>query len=202
MKYIIPAFLLVFSACSNPEANTQVAETEAVTDEVQATETNATTMSFYDLSAKTIDGEDFSFSDLKGKRVLIVNTASECGYTPQYEPLQELYDNYGGDEFTIIGFPANNFGSQEPGSDEQIKTFCTQNFGVTFPMMSKIDVKGENMHPVYAWLTSKDLNGVDNAEVEWNFNKFLIDEEGYWVAKYASSTSPVDEEIIRFASGS
>jgi len=132
---------------------------------------------------------------------LIVNTASECGYTPQYKQLEELYKQYGGDTFTIIGFPANNFGGQEPGSDEQIAAFCEKNYGVTFPMMSKISVKGNDEHPLYKWLTSKELNGVSNGEVKWNFHKFLIDENGKWYAELSSKVSPLNEEIIAFASG-
>ncbi len=156
---------------------------------------------FYDFTSKTLMGEDFNFSSLRGKRVLIVNTASECGYTPQYKQLQELYEEYGGDDFVIIGFPSNDFGGQEPGSNKEIAVFCEKNYGVTFPMMDKTPVKGEGQHPVYAWLTHKDQNGVSDATVKWNFNKFLIDEEGHWVAYYPSGTSPLDEEIQGFAQG-
>ncbi|MBN1387330.1 MAG: glutathione peroxidase, partial [Bacteroidales bacterium] len=134
--------------------------------------------SIYDFTVKTLEGEDFSFSELKGKKVMIVNTASKCGLTPQYEELQELWEHYGGDDFLIIGFPANNFMNQEPGSNEEIKEFCTRNYGVTFPMMSKISVKGKDMHPVYQWLTSRELNGYEDSEVQWNFQKYLIDENG------------------------
>lgn len=156
---------------------------------------------FHDFIVKDINGEEFAFSDLKGKRVLIVNTASKCGYTPQYEGLQALYAKYGGDKFTIIGFPCNQFMGQEPGSNEEIAAFCQKNYGVEFPMMDKIDVKGDDIHPVYDWLTDKELNGVDDARVRWNFNKFLIDAEGNWIAHYGSGTKPMDEEITRFASG-
>ena len=114
---------------------------------------------FYSLSCKTLDGADFQFEQLKGKRVLIVNTASKCGLTPQYKKLQALYDKYGSDDFVIVGFPANNFLSQEPGSDEEIAVFCESNYGVTFPMMSKISVKGKNMHPVYEFLTQECSQG-------------------------------------------
>ncbi len=161
----------------------------------------ASTVNFHDFTVKDINGDDFKFSSLKGKRVLIVNTASKCGYTPQYEDLQSLYKEYGGDKFVILGFPCNQFMGQEPGSNEEIAEFCKKNYGVSFPMMDKIDVKGDDQHPVYAWLTDKALNGVDDASVSWNFNKFLVDEKGNWVAHHSSRTNPMDEEIVNFASG-
>lgn len=157
--------------------------------------------SFYDFSVTDIDGQPFDFSQFKGKRVLIVNVASKCGYTKQYEQLQELYNELGGETFTIIGFPANNFMNQEPGSDEDIKAFCQKNYGVTFPMMSKISVKGKNIHPLYSWLTDKNQNGVDDFKVKWNFHKFLIDENGVLVTDHPSSVSPMSEEIVSFAEG-
>jgi glutathione peroxidase len=150
----------------------------------------------YDFTVQTIDGEDFAFSTLKGKKVMIVNVASKCGLTPQYAQLQELYDRYKETGFVIIGFPANNFGSQEPGSNEEIKAFCAVNYGVTFPMMAKISVKGEDIAPLYQWLTNGEANGVADAEVTWNFQKFLIDEEGHWVKSIAPKESPQSEEII------
>lgn len=121
--------------------------------------------SFYDFTVKTIDGEDISLSTFKGKKVLVVNVASKCGFTPQYAKLEELYEKYGKDNFVIIGFPANNFLSQEPGSNEEIKEFCTLNYGVTFPMMAKISVKGKDIAPLYKWLTQKSENGVQDAKV-------------------------------------
>jgi glutathione peroxidase len=154
--------------------------------------------SFYDFKVKTIDGEDFNFASLKGKKVMIVNTASRCGFTPQYKDLQALYEKYGGNNFVIIGFPANNFNSQEPGSNKDIKEFCTKNYGVTFPMMSKISVKGEDMSPVYQWLTQKKLNGVKDSEVQWNFQKYLIDENGNLVDVIPSKESPASEKITRW----
>ena len=151
---------------------------------------------FYDFKVETIDGSMFDFSQLKGKKVLIVNTASKCGFTPQYDGLQELYEKYGGDDFTIIGFPANNFANQEPGTDEEIQQFCRINYGVTFPMMSKISVKGDDMHPLYKWLTSKEKNGVMDSEVKWNFQKYLINEDGQLVDVFYSKVKPMDEEIV------
>ncbi|MDG4946197.1 glutathione peroxidase [Weeksellaceae bacterium KMM 9713] len=137
-------------------------------------------------------------SELEGKKVMIVNTASKCGFTPQYEQLEEIYQKYKDDNFTIIGFPANNFMSQEPGSNEDIKEFCTLNYGVTFPMMSKISVKGDDMHPLYQYLTKKDQNGVLDNEVKWNFQKYLINEDGTLAHVFYSKTLPNDEEIIRW----
>lgn len=168
----------------------------------KAREMNQSVDNFYDFKTETVDGEVFDFASLKGKRVLIVNTASKCGYTPQYEDLQALFEKYGGEKFTIIGFPSNDFGGQEPGSNEDIKAFCKKNYGVTFTLMAKAPVKGKDQQPVYQWLTSKEMNGVDNASVSWNFNKFLVDENGKWVAHYGSGTNPMDEEVTSFASGS
>ena len=152
--------------------------------------------SFYDFKVKDIDGKDFDLSSLKGKKVLVVNTASKCGFTPQYKQLQSLFETYGGDKFTIIGFPANNFMSQEPGTNKEIAEFCEKNYGVTFKMMSKISVKGNDMHPLYKWLTTKSENGVMDSDVKWNFQKYLIDENGKLVNVYYSKTLPDDEQIV------
>lgn len=154
--------------------------------------------SFYDFTVRDIDGNDFSFEQLRGKKVMVVNVASKCGYTPQYEQLQEVYEKYGGDQFTIIAFPANNFMGQEPGTDQEIKTFCTVNYGVSFPVMSKISVKGNDMNEVYQWLTSKDLNGVQDSSVKWNFQKYLISDEGILVKVVKPKTKPDDPEIIEW----
>lgn len=150
---------------------------------------------FHSFSAETIDGETIELSKYAGKKVLVVNTASKCGYTPQYEELQSLYEKYGGENFEIIGFPANDFLKQEPGSDEEIKSFCQKNYGVTFQMMSKITVKGKDINPIYAWLTSKEENGILDAPVKWNFQKFLIDEKGNLVTSYAPGVSPLGGDI-------
>lgn len=151
---------------------------------------------FYEFTVKDIDGNNFDLSTLKGKKVLVVNTASKCGFTPQYQQLKELYEKYGGDHFTIIGFPANNFLKQEPGSNEEIKDFCQKNYGVTFPMMAKISVKGDDMHPLYHWLTEKSQNGVMDSKVGWNFQKYLIDENGQLVDMVKSKVKPDDESIV------
>ena len=152
--------------------------------------------SFFDFTVKDIEGNNFNLSSLKGKKVLVVNTASKCGFTPQYEGLEELHKKYGGDKFTIIGFPANNFANQEPGSNKEIAAFCERNYGVTFPMMSKISVKGDDMDQVYQWLTSKSKNGVMDSEVKWNFQKYLIDENGHLVKVLLSKIKPEDPEIV------
>jgi glutathione peroxidase len=157
---------------------------------------NMEKQSIYSYSVDDIYGETFNLSELKGKKVMLVNTASKCGYTPQYKDLQALYERFKDDNFVIIGFPANNFANQEPGSEEQIAQFCEANYGVTFPMMSKISVKGSDIHPVYKFLTQKELNGVMDSEVKWNFQKYLIDEQGYLVKTLPSSTLPTDEAVV------
>ena len=152
--------------------------------------------SFYNFMVKTIDGQDFSFNQLKGKKVLIVNTASKCGFTPQYADLENLYQRYGGDKFIIIAFPENNFLNQEPGTNAEIKEFCTKNYGVTFPVMAKISVKGKDIDPVYKWLTTKDLNGVMDSSVKWNFQKYMIDENGNLVGTVPPNESPLSQKIV------
>ncbi len=152
--------------------------------------------SFYDFVVKDINGNDFAFSQLAGKKVMVVNTASKCGFTPQYEGLEKLYKEFGGEDFVIIGFPANNFLYQEPGSDEAIKEFCTLNYGVTFPMMSKISVKGNKKHDLYKWLTQKDLNGVQDSKVSWNFQKYLIGKDGKLEKVISPKTKPYNSEIV------
>ena len=151
---------------------------------------------FYDFKVEAIDGSEFDFSSLKGKKILVVNTASKCGLTPQYKGLESLYKEFGGDKFVIIGFPANNFLKQEPGNNEEIATFCKKNYGVTFPMMSKISVKGDDMHAVYQWLTQKARNGVSDSKVSWNFQKYMIDENGKLVGHVSPKTKPMNEKIV------
>lgn len=154
-------------------------------------------MNLYDFSANTLSGKPFDFSQLKGKKVMIVNVASECGLTPQYTQLQELYDNFGGEKFEIIGFPCNDFGKQEPGTPEEIASFCSKNYGVTFPIMEKIHVSGENQHPLYKWLCHSG-NKNESLEVMWNFHKFLIDENGEFVQEVAPKTLPIELEIVEW----
>jgi glutathione peroxidase len=151
-------------------------------------------MSFYDLTINSIDGKEMHMSDFKGKYVLCVNVASKCGYTPQYEDLEKLYEQYQG-KLVIVGFPCNQFLGQEPGTSEEIVSFCQKNYGVTFPLTEKIDVKGKNQHGVYQWLTQKSLNGVADGNVKWNFHKFLISPEGEWLAEFPSGVKPLDTEL-------
>ena len=151
--------------------------------------------SIHQFKVAALDGDTINFASFKGKKILVVNTASECGYTPQYKELQELYNKYK-DRLVIVGFPANDFGKQEPGSNEEIKVFCEKNYGVAFPMAAKISVKGKDIAPIYNWLTHKDANGVMDAEIKWNFNKFLLDENGVLVAYFTSKVKPLSEEIV------
>ena len=154
---------------------------------------------FYSLSSKTLDGEDYSFAQLKGKKVLIVNTASACGFTPQYKGLQKLHEQYG-ENLVILGFPCNDFGKQERGNHEEIGEFCQKNYGVSFNMMEKVSIKGSNPHPVYKWLMNKSENGVSDHSIRWNFHKFIIDGSGYLVGSFKSGVEPTDNQIISFAS--
>jgi glutathione peroxidase len=149
----------------------------------------------YDFKVESLTGGTIDFAAFKGKKILIVNTASKCGFTPQYEDLEALYKKYQ-DRLVIVGFPANNFFSQEPGSNENIEAFCKKNYGVTFPMAAKISVKGNNIAPIYKWLCNKTENGVMNAKVSWNFNKFLIDENGKLIGHFKSKVKPMSEEIM------
>ncbi len=158
-------------------------------------------MSLHEFKVKNIKGDEFDLSRLNGKKVLVVNTASECGLTPQYEELEKLYEDTDRSKFEIIGFPANNFGAQEPGSNEEIASFCTSNYGVNFPMMSKISVKGEDRHPLYQWLIEKSRAKGEHDEVKWNFHKFLVDESGNFVKSIEPTTSPLDEEITSWING-
>lgn len=152
--------------------------------------------SIYQFTVKDINGHNFPLSDLKGKKVMIVNTASKCGLTPQYEQLESLYDTYKNQNFVIIGFPANNFANQEPGTNEEIAEFCQANYGVSFPMMSKISVKGDDMNPLYEFLTQKEKNGVEDSEVEWNFQKYLINENGQLAKVISPKILPTDQSVI------
>ena len=154
--------------------------------------------SVYQFKVEDLNGKEFDFASLKGKKILIVNTASKCGLTPQYKDLEAIYKKYKDNNFTIIGFPANNFASQEPGTNEEIEAFCQLNYGVTFPMMSKISVKGNDMAKIYQFLTQKSLNGVQDSEVEWNFQKYLINEEGHLEKVISPKILPTDESIVKW----
>jgi glutathione peroxidase len=185
IKLILGAAILVSCAQAN---NTNIASMENTT-------TTETPTSIHKFSVKALDGTTINFADYKGKKILVVNTASECGYTPQYKDLETLYEKYKG-KLVVIGFPANNFGGQEPGTATEIKSFCTKNYGVTFPMADKISVKGDDIAPIYQWLTQKSQNGVLDATIKWNFNKFLLNENGEIIAKFDSGVKPMDEEIV------
>ncbi|TXB64737.1 glutathione peroxidase [Vicingus serpentipes] len=161
---------------------------------------NSQTMkeSIHQFKVTDLYGEEFDFSSLKGEKIIMVNTASECGLTPQYEQLQEVYEKYKDQNFVIVGFPANNFGAQEPGSDEDIATFCKKNYGVTFPMMSKISVQGRDQHEVYKFLTQKSKNGLEDSEVVWNFQKYLVDENGFLVKVLHPKTLVTEDDVIKW----
>lgn len=149
----------------------------------------------YNYKVTDINGGEFDFASLKGKRILVVNTASKCGLTPQYKDLQVLYDTYKDQNFVIVGFPANDFMSQEPGTNDEIVEFCQMNYGVTFPMMSKISVKGDSIAPIYQFLTQESLNGFADSSVEWNFQKYLINENGQLEKVVGPRINPLDKEI-------
>jgi glutathione peroxidase len=153
--------------------------------------------SIYQFIVTDLDGNSVGLSEYQGKTLLIVNVASKCGYTPQYEGLQKVYEKYKEMGFLVLGFPANNFGNQEPGSNEDIKEFCSLNYGVTFPMFSKISVKGEDIHPLYQFLTSEESNPEYAGEISWNFNKFLINPSGKVIARFASKVKPQSEKVIK-----
>lgn len=156
-----------------------------------------TSLSVYSIPLKSLDGKsNLDLSQYKGKKILVVNTASECGFTPQYKELQALQDKYK-EKLVIIGTPCNQFGGQEPGSSEEIASFCEKNFGVTFPLSEKLEVKGSNQHPLYQWLTQKAKNGALDASVSWNFNKFLINETGQLVGYYPSTVKPLSDELTK-----
>lgn len=153
-------------------------------------------MSLYNIEINSIDGSPINLNEYKGKHLLFVNVASECGFTGQYEDLQKLYDTYQ-DKLMVIGVPCNQFGGQEPGNSDEIQSFCQKNYGVTFLMTEKIDVKGDSQHPLYQWLTKKDMNGVKSTSVKWNFQKYLIDGNGQFVDYFYSITKPLSSKITR-----
>lgn|SRR5690554_3310354 len=155
----------------------------------------------YGFKVKDLSGADFDFATLKGKKIMIVNTASKCGLTPQYKDLQALYEKYKDQNFVIVGFPANDFLGQEPGTNEEIAEFCQLNYGVSFPMMSKISVKGSQMAPIYKFLTQKELNGFSDSDVEWNFQKYLINENGQLEKVIGPRINPTDKEITSWIEG-
>ena len=154
-------------------------------------------MPIYDIIINDIEGKEINLNDFKGKYVLFVNVASNCGFTRQYKDLQTLYDKYK-DELVVLGVPCNQFGGQEPGDEEQISIFCSEKYNVTFPMTEKIAVRGSNQHPLYKWLTSKDLNGRKNSSVKWNFQKYLVDKDGNLIDYWYSLTNPTSSKITNY----
>lgn len=194
---LIILLLIMCSACKQNKTNHKsgLKESEALLSQLKS-KPIMQKQSIHQFVVKDLSGNDFDFSMLKGKKVMIVNTASECGFTPQYKDLQVLYETYKNDNFTIIGFPANNFGAQEPGTNAEIATFCQQNYGVSFPVMGKVSVKGDDMHEVYQFLTQKERNGVEDSVVTWNFQKYLIDENGYVVRSLSPKTLPTEASVI------
>lgn len=161
-----------------------------------AAQAAATPTSIYDYKVESLDGGTIDFADFKGKKILIVNTASKCGFTPQYADLQKLYDE-NKDRLVVVGFPANNFMSQEPGTNAEIGEFCQKNYGVTFPMAAKVSVKGSDIAPIFQYLTDKNLNGVKDSKILWNFTKFLIDENGRLIDSFNSATKPTSDAIVK-----
>ena len=158
--------------------------------------TEMKTQSIYDIEINALDGKAISLSEFKGKKILFVNVASKCGFTKQYKDLEELSNTYS-EELVVIGSPCNQFGGQEPGEASDIQEFCSVNFGVTFPLTEKIDVKGSNQHPLYDWLTNQELNGKKNSSVKWNFQKYLVDKEGKLIDYYFSLTKPMSSKITK-----
>ncbi len=161
------------------------------------TKGNSQAKSIHSFKVEALDGSTIDFSNFKGKKILIVNTASECGFTPQYKELEALYKTYK-DNLVIVGFPANNFGGQEPGTNQEIASFCEKNYGVTFPMAAKVSVKGDDMAPIYKFLTKKEENGVRNTSILWNFTKIMLDEDGNIIDSFVSTTKPNSDKITKY----
>lgn len=180
------SFVAFLQSCTNQKSEISKAKTNELMGKT-----------IYDFKVESLDGKEINFADFKGKKILIVNTASECGFTPQYADLEKVYEEYK-DKLVIVGFPANNFGGQEPGTNTEIGAFCQKNYGVTFPLAAKVSVKGDDTAPIFKYLTEKDLNGVKNTTILWNFTKFLIDENGKLVDSFVSTTKPTDQAITKY----
>ena len=194
---ILACSVMLLVSCQN---NAQT-KTVAVNTNTSTMTTVTKQESIHQFKVTDLYGKEFDFSTLKGKKILIVNTASECGLTPQYKDLEAIYSKYKDKNFVIVGFPANNFGGQEPGSNQEIAEFCQMNYGVSFPMMGKISVKGNDMHPLYQFLTQKNENGLQDSEVEWNFQKYLLDENGHLVKVLSPRVLPTDDAIVSWING-
>ena len=191
LKFIALALLMFMASCKNNETLLADNKTNFIINEPMTTRET-----IYQFKVEDIEGTVFDFASLKGKKIVVVNTASKCGLTPQYKALEALYEQYKDKNFVIVGFPANNFGKQEPGTNKEIATFCQKNYGVTFPMMAKVSVKGEDMCGVYQFLTQKSRNGLEDSQVEWNFQKYLIGSDGHLEKVVAPQVSPMDSEIV------
>ena len=183
---ILLSSLAFLQSCTNQKTEVSTAKTRELMGK-----------SIYDYKVESLDGKEINFADFKGKKILVVNTASKCGFTPQYADLEKLYDQYK-DKLVIVGFPADNFGHQEPGTNEEIGAFCQKNYGVSFPMAAKVSVKGDDTAPIFRYLTQKELNGVKNTTILWNFTKFLIDENGKLIDSFISTTKPTDDAIVKY----
>ena len=192
MKKLLIVFtgICFLTSCKNVAQNMSENTSSQTTKSVMEKET------IYQFKVKDLSGNEFDFASLKGKKILVVNTASKCGLTPQYKDLEALYEKYKNKNFVIVGFPANNFASQEPGTDKEISSFCQLNYGVTFPMMSKVSVKGSDMCEVYKFLTQKAKNGIQDSDVEWNFQKYLINEKGELEKVIAPRVLPTDVTVV------
>ena len=183
---LLLSFVAFLQSCTNQKSEISKAKTNELMGKT-----------IYDFKVESLDGKEINFADFKGKKILIVNTASECGFTPQYADLEKVYEEYK-DKLVIVGFPANNFGGQEPGTNTEIGAFCQKNYGVTFPLAAKVSVKGDDTAPIFKYLTEKELNGVKNTSILWNFTKFLIDENGKLVDSFVSTTKPTDQAITKY----
>ncbi|WP_433630504.1 glutathione peroxidase [Chryseobacterium cucumeris] len=183
---LLLSFMAFLQSCTNQKSEISKAKT-----------TELMGKTIYDFKVEGLDGKEINFVDFKGKKILIVNTASECGFTPQYADLEKVYEQYK-DKLVVIGFPANNFGGQEPGTNTEIGAFCQKNYGVTFPMAAKVSVKGDDTAPIFKFLTEKELNGVKNTSILWNFTKFLVDENGKLIDTFVSTTNPTDVAITKY----
>lgn len=189
--FILLSGICLLTSCKNQaQDKAENLQTEVIQPETMAKET------IYQFKVTDLYGKEFDFSSLKGKKILVVNTASKCGLTPQYKDLEAIYEKYKAKNFVIVGFPANNFASQEPGTNEEIGSFCQKNYGVTFPMMGKVSVKGDDMCDVYKFLTQKAKNGLEDSEVEWNFQKYLINEKGELEKVISPQVLPTDASIV------
>ncbi|MCC3215244.1 glutathione peroxidase [Chryseobacterium sp. X308] len=183
---LLLSFMAFLQSCTNQKSEISKAKT-----------TELMGKTIYDFKVESLDGKEINFADFKGKKILIVNTASECGFTPQYADLEKVYEQYK-DKLVVVGFPANNFGGQEPGTNTEIGAFCQKNYGVTFPLAAKVSVKGDDTAPIFKYLTEKELNGVKNTTILWNFTKFLVDENGKLIDSFVSTTKPTDDAITKY----